>query len=116
MPNKISTFKFLILACALALGSVAVAQKRPQPSRNSVPGPTLLLITKAEDERRWDNDLSGLLSSPSTAIRKRALLAAGRIGDEDSVTPLKKLLAEDPDAGVRAMAAFALGEVQSVAA
>lgn len=114
MSNK--TFKFLIVACVLTLASVAVAQKRPQPSRNSIPGPTLLLITKAEDERRWDNDLRGLLSSPSTAIRKRALLAAGRIGDEDSVAPLKKLLAEDPDAGVRAMAAFALGEVESVTA
>ncbi|HKS10066.1 MAG TPA: peptidylprolyl isomerase [Pyrinomonadaceae bacterium] len=73
-------------------------------------------ITQAEDERRWDNELRGLLSNRSAAIRKRAALAAGRIGNEDSVLALANLMKLDTDPSVRAMAAFALGEVESPAA
>ena len=53
------------------------------------------------------------LTSPNAAVRKRAALAAGRIGDEDSIPALTNLLEKDKDAGVRSMAAFALGEVES---
>jgi cyclophilin family peptidyl-prolyl cis-trans isomerase/HEAT repeat protein len=83
---------------------------------SQVPMPVLLRITQAEDERRWDNDLSTLLSHRNAAIRKRAALAAGRIGNEDSVVALVNLLKLDTDPSVRAMAAFALGEVERVAA
>ena len=69
-------------------------------------------ILKAEDERRWDTDLKQLLASPKAAIRKRAALAAGRIGDEDSVAALAGLL-KDADVDVRAMAVFAIGEVEA---
>ena len=75
----------------------------------------LLRITQAEDERRWDDELRGLLSHRNAAIRKRAALATGRIGNEDSVAALTSLL-KDADPSVRAMAAFALGEVESVTA
>jgi cyclophilin family peptidyl-prolyl cis-trans isomerase len=95
------------LLVSIALTSAAFGQSR------SVPPPTLLQITKAEDERRWDDELRGLLSSSNPAVRKRAALAAGRIGNEDSVSALTNLLEKDPDPGVRAMAAFALGEVES---
>jgi HEAT repeat protein len=107
----------LVLACILALSSVASAQKRGKqtsPSR-SIPPATLLLITKVEDERRWDDDLRNLLSSPSAAVRRRAALAAGRIGNEGAVAALASLLETDPDANVRSMAAFAIGEVESEA-
>lgn len=106
MPNKKIT-----LACALALvlPSIAFAQKRT----NHVPAATLLIITKAEDERRWDDDLRNLFSSPNAAIRQRAALAAGRIGNEDSVAALIKLMEQDKDSNVRSMAAFAIGEVES---
>ena len=106
----------LALACILALSSVTMAQKRGrQPSRQSIPPATLLLITKAEDERRWDDDLRNLFSSPSAAVRKRAALAAGRIGNEDSIAALANLLEKDADVSVRSMAAFAIGEVESAA-
>src|ERR1051325_1032544 len=98
MLNKI----FVVLFC-LALAPVTFAQR------------TLLSITKAEDERRWNDDLRNLLSNPNPSIRQRAALAAGRIGNEDSVTALTKLLEQDKDASVRSMAAFALGEVESEA-
>ena len=72
-----------------------------------------LRILKAEDERRWDADLKGLLADSNPAIRKRAALATGRIGNEDSVSSLANLLQQDKDRDVRAMAAFAIGEVEA---
>jgi len=95
------------LLIAIALSPSISAQKR------SVPPATLLQIVKAEDERRWDDGLRTLLSSPNASIRKRAALAAGRIGNEDAVNALTPLLEKDSDVSVRAMAAFALGEIES---
>ena len=96
-----------VMLCGLAvmLGATAVVCAQ-------VPLPILLRITQAEDERRWDKELRGLLTHTSPAVRKRAALAVGRIGDERSVPDLIALL-KDADADVRAMAAFALGEVES---
>jgi cyclophilin family peptidyl-prolyl cis-trans isomerase/HEAT repeat protein len=93
------------------LSSQSLAQ-RPA----SIPAKILLQITKAEDERRWDNALRLLFESPSTTIRARAALAAGRIGAESSIGALTELLEKDTDPGVRAMAAFALGETESATA
>ena len=109
MPNKTLP---LVLACIVTLSSATFAQRRAREA--PVPRPTLLLITKAEDERRWDDDLRKLFTSPNAGIRKRAALAAGRIGNEDSIPALTNLLEKDKDASVRVMAAFALGEVESV--
>jgi cyclophilin family peptidyl-prolyl cis-trans isomerase/HEAT repeat protein len=68
----------------------------------------------AEDERRWEeSDLGALLRDASAAVRARAALAAGRIGDEGAVAPLAALLNADRDQTVRATAAFALGEVEA---
>lgn len=100
-----------VLICSVALMFVSAGL-----SVGQVPLSILLRITQAEDERRWDNDLRGLLSNRNAAIRKRAALAAGRIGNEDSVPALVNLMKLDTDPGVRAMAAFALGEVESAAA
>jgi cyclophilin family peptidyl-prolyl cis-trans isomerase/HEAT repeat protein len=97
-----------LLIC-VAVAAATSAQKRP------IPRATLLLITKAEDERRWDDSLRNLLSSPNALVRKRAALAAGRIGNEDSIPALTNLLEKDRDPSVRSMAAFALGEIESVA-
>jgi cyclophilin family peptidyl-prolyl cis-trans isomerase/HEAT repeat protein len=99
----------LIVLCGLAVMVSAVV------AGAQVPLPILLRITQAEDERRWDDELRALLTHRDAAVRKRAALAAGRIGDEGSVAPLVGLL-KDADADVRAMAAFALGEVESITA
>ena len=103
MPNKI----LYTLLISLFLSTSIFAQKRP------IPPPTLLQIVKAEDERRWDDDLRNLLSDRNSSIRKRAALAAGRIGNEDAVTALTAMIEKDADLSVRAMAAFALGEIES---
>ena len=101
----------LVLLCGLAVtfGCAALIQAQ-------VPLPILLRITQAEDERRWDDQLGGLLTHRDAAVRKRAALAVGRIGDEGSVNALVNRLKFDTDADVRAMAAFALGEVESASA
>jgi cyclophilin family peptidyl-prolyl cis-trans isomerase/HEAT repeat protein len=76
----------------------------------------LVQILRAEDERRWDKTLESLLRDPSAEIRKRAALAAGRIGVDSAIPALSLLLEKDPDAPVRQVAAFALGETESAKA
>src|SRR5262245_15113426 len=83
-------------------------------ARAQVPLDVQIAIVKAEDARRYDKTLEDLLSSPNAQIRKRAALAAGRIGNDTAVAPLSRLLAEDKSDDVRAMAAFAIGEIESI--
>src|SRR5215211_2771849 len=102
MPNQKLIARFITIWIVLAaVFVIARAQTSIQ-----------LRILKEEEERRWDNDLKELLASANPAVRKRAALAAGRIGNEGSVESLSGLL-QDKDADVRAMAAFALGEVEA---
>jgi cyclophilin family peptidyl-prolyl cis-trans isomerase/HEAT repeat protein len=106
MLNQSSILRFVCVWSAVAVLAVtAVAQ-------SSIPSAISVRILKAEDERRWDTDLKELLTDPSVAVRKRAALAVGRIGDEDSVSALAGLL-QDANTEVRAMAAFAIGEVEA---
>ncbi|HEV7682419.1 MAG TPA: peptidylprolyl isomerase [Pyrinomonadaceae bacterium] len=73
----------------------------------------LLRIVRAEDERRWDDDLRSLFTARNANVRARAALAAGRIGNEEAVADLISLLQKDDEPEVRTMAAFALGEIES---
>jgi len=102
--------KFLLplLTCGLAFHGLAQSQTRQLPQS------TLLRIVKAEDERRWDGDLRYLLTSPSSAVRTRAALAAGRIGNEGALAELSNILRQDKDPAVRAMAAFATERISGV--
>ena len=109
----------LLLLLALCLSAAAqTPPRRTAPARGPVvkplPEEIMLRIMRAEDERRWDaNDLGALFADKSAAVRARAALAAGRIGDEGAVAALVVLLQKDRDVGVRAWAAFALGEIES---
>src|SRR4029078_10350965 len=94
---------------------MAQAGTKPPPDK-TIPKPVLIQIIQAEDQRRWDNELKTLLTNSDPAIRSRATLAVGRIGAEDSVTSLTHLLSEDKSPEVRSTAAFALGEIESIAA
>lgn len=85
-----------------------------QSSRGSVPPSTLLRIVKAEDERRWDGDLLILMKSSNASVRERAALAAGRIGSQGAIPELANLLVNDRYESVRATAAFAIGEIESL--
>src|SRR5437764_3995639 len=109
-PQKSTAFEFK-----------STQKNQAQPARKGqaiaaprVPEATLLQIIEAEDERRWDDaDLGKLLTDTNPAVRRRAALAAGRIGDEGAVALLSAMLRGDRDEGVRAMAAFAIGEIES---
>jgi len=109
--------KLLILSLCLAISAQMIvcgqAKSEPAKSHGPIPSAVLLRIVRAEDERRWDSDLQTLLADKSAEIRRRAALAAGRIGDERAVTSLIPLLEKDSDENVRSMAAFALGEIES---
>ena len=108
----------LVFGALFLASSPTFAQRRSQVLHNptvftSVPENLLLRIVRAEDERRWDNDLRSLLTARSAVVRKRAALAAGRIGNEQAVADLTNLLRHDDEQEVRAMAAFAIGEIES---
>src|SRR5262245_42131543 len=67
-------------------------------------------ILRLEDERNLNGDeLTGLLKHQTSAVRRRAALAIGRIGDKRGTEPLIDALRGDEDVWVREMAAFALG-------
>lgn len=102
----------------LVLSAGALSQNRQQrlqypTSGDPVPKILLVQIIRAEDERRWDDDLLNLFRARNARVRARAALAAGRIGNEAAVPNLIALLKHDDEDEVRAMAAFALGEIES---
>jgi cyclophilin family peptidyl-prolyl cis-trans isomerase/HEAT repeat protein len=78
-----------------------------------IPVKTLMQISRAEDELRYDNTLQDLMKNQDANTRLRAALAAGRIGAEAAIPILVNLLEKDSDVKVRATAAFALGEIES---
>jgi cyclophilin family peptidyl-prolyl cis-trans isomerase/HEAT repeat protein len=80
-----------------------------------VPLSTQVRILKAEDSRSYGKPLETLLSDRNPDVRKRAALAAGRIGDPKAVPALAYLLG-DMSAEVGETAAFALGEIESLSA
>ena len=79
-----------------------------------IPVKTLVQISRAEDELRYDKFLGDLMKNANPNIRRRAALAAGRIGNEAAIPALVNLLENDKDENVRATAAFALGEIESI--
>ncbi len=110
---------FLSVCCVVEVAAqkrAATPKEQPGPRAARVSEEVLLRVVRAEDERRWeDADLGALFADKSAAVRGRAALAAGRIGDEAAVPRLSTLLRVDRAEGVRAMAAFALGEIESAA-
>ncbi len=78
-----------------------------------VPTNIAVQIVRAEDSRRYDNTLIDLMKDTNPAVRARAALAAGRIGEEKAVDDLAELLS-DSSADVAASAVFALGEIESI--
>ena len=91
-----------ITACALLLFSIAdvASQTRGRKLQNPTSGDPVsrilwLQIVRAEDERRWDNNLRDLFKARNANVRTRAALAAGRIGNDQAVADLIPLLQGD---------------------
>ncbi len=105
------------LSALLLLVVLFTTASAQQPHLNrpvsAIPTNVLLRIMRAEDERRWDQDLASLLADKSAPVRRRAALAMGRIGDDRAVPALVELFKTESDPDVRQMIAFAIGEIES---
>lgn len=111
----------LVFSCLLIVvsASLVLSQQAASASKSLPPSVTqniLLRVIQAEDERRWDGELEKLLLQGNPAVRARAALAAGRIGDERAVPTLVLLLQSNRNENVRSMAVFALGEIEAAVA
>jgi len=81
----------------------------PSPTRASTLSEIEPALVSAEDRRAYDAPvLEAAAGSHDAAVRARAALALGRIGDERAAEPLRSLLGDRAPA-VREQAAFAAG-------
>jgi cyclophilin family peptidyl-prolyl cis-trans isomerase/HEAT repeat protein len=106
---RMSCLVFVLAGFATAGAQPRLTKKADSPTAARV----LTQIIRAEDQRRWNDELSKLLTHDDPKIRRRAVLAAGRIGNEGAVPLLAERVLTDRDVEVRQMAAFALGEIES---
>jgi cyclophilin family peptidyl-prolyl cis-trans isomerase/HEAT repeat protein len=101
-----------ILAAAALLGGCAAAVPPVSTPDPEAAGALLRL----EDLRTYDDaSVRAAAAHVHPEVRRRAALAAGRIGDVAALPHLAGLLA-DPDTAVAATAAFALGQLGDTAA
>jgi HEAT repeat protein len=99
----------LVCAAAAAPAPSPAAAPAASPSPSSARIEKLARILALEDARSpGDGELERALADPDRGVRRRAALAAGRIGDRALVPALLPLLA-DGEPEVRQMAAFGLG-------
>ena len=90
----------------LSLAALASAQPRGQTD-------VYTRIMQLEDERKLgDGELEALLQHPVAAVRARAALALGRIGDKRATPALLKALAAARAPQLRLITVFALGEME----
>lgn len=95
-------------AVAIAVGMLSMTAVAQLPLNAHIQ------ILRAEDSLKFDASIERHLGSANATLRERAALAAGRIGDAKALPKLAELLAGDPSNDVRAMAAFAIGEIESI--
>ena len=108
---KLSVLTVTVLFLAPPLS--AQRTRAPRAVKVGIDWKILAQVIRAEDTRRWDGDLEKLLTHEDPKIRKRAVLAAGRIGNEGAVPLVAERVLTDRDVEVRQIAAFALGELES---
>ena len=97
LKNSLLTVALVIGACK----TIEIAELRHDEK--------LARLMKLEDERSLGaGELLSRFSEYEPQLRRRAALAAGRIGDSEAASPLAALL-DDPEETVRITAAFALG-------
>jgi cyclophilin family peptidyl-prolyl cis-trans isomerase/HEAT repeat protein len=108
-----------VLAAAGALALIAVPAEAAKRETASPPAARIVRLGRLlelEDTRSLGGgEMERLLHDPDRGIRRRAALAAGRVGDPAVVPSLLDLM-NDQESEVRQMAAFALGLVGDHAA
>lgn len=103
---------------ALALAAAPLAACAPAAGGGtSQPAPSAAApLLRLEDRREYDPAvIQPALTSTSAPLRRRAVLAAGRIRDPRAIASVGALL-NDADTAVIATAAFALGQIGDTAA
>jgi cyclophilin family peptidyl-prolyl cis-trans isomerase/HEAT repeat protein len=95
-----------------------VSNRKPTLKRDRTQRILYPKIVQCEDERTVNSDLVDMLLPPHGGARLRAILALGRIGYPTALSAMQDVLtgdknAENRDPAVRALAAFALGEIES---
>ncbi len=100
-----------LLTSALSLTIAAQKLISPVVANYCVSDADLINIVKAEDARDAAPVIA-MLTNANAAVRFRAALAVGRIGDDKGIEALSKLM-NDKSLDVRAMAVFAIGEIES---
>src|SRR5215510_788041 len=111
---KSSGLKFICLSL-IVFTVGAAAGGRPKRTGAAIPPNIHSRIIQLEDERNLNGDeLTGLLKHRSAAVRERAALAICRIGAKRGTDTLIAMLEHERNEPARAMAAFALGEMEDV--
>ncbi len=95
------------------LPPTTVQSQRPSLRRDQTQRTLAPKIIQNEDERAGTQELIEMINLPSGGVRRRATLALGRIGSPAAVTRLVDKLSIDRNPEMRALAAFALGEIES---
>ncbi|HEY6332288.1 MAG TPA: HEAT repeat domain-containing protein [Blastocatellia bacterium] len=109
------------LALSLLLSGTVLAQLKPTTvppqsphlKRDRTQRILYPKIVENEDERVADDELIDLLAFPHMGVRRRTVLALGRIGYPSALTALIDVLNTNHDVEMRALAAFALGLIGS---
>jgi cyclophilin family peptidyl-prolyl cis-trans isomerase len=122
MTTKTVQAAILLLSLTTLLAAQALPttppSRKPSLKRDRTQRILYPKIIQYEDERWAPNDLLDMLQPPHGGARRRALLALARIGYPSALGPLIEVLnadrnAENRDPEMRALAAFALGEIES---
>ncbi|MBI3652994.1 MAG: peptidylprolyl isomerase [Acidobacteria bacterium] len=110
-------FSFLTIAInAQGLPPTTVPSRKPTLKRDRTLSVLLPKIIQYEDERTPNPELLDMVSPLSGyggVVRKRAILALGRIGYPLGITALLDVLKTDRNPELRALAAFSIGEIES---
>src|SRR5262245_37953805 len=104
----------LMLPAGRAFGQAAdVHKSKPHLKRDRTQRVLVPRIIQFEDERVVTDQLVDLVGMPHGSVRRRAIIALGRIGSPRGIAPLVTVLTTDKDPQLRALAAFSLGEIES---
>lgn len=99
----------LAAACATAGDPLVPGPEREAVDLDEMEVRALAQILGYEDRRSYDADAFERFLDGSVEVRRRAVVAAGRIGDPAAAGLVARVLDDDPSTTVRADAAFALG-------
>jgi cyclophilin family peptidyl-prolyl cis-trans isomerase/HEAT repeat protein len=112
--NLQAALLILVLAAECAAQSRAgIPQALPHLKRDHTQRILYPKIIQHEDERVVDDELIEMLNLPHAGVKRRVIVALGRIGYPLGINPLVDVLNTNRDPELRALAAFSLGQIGS---